>query len=85
MSKITVPAPTMAALKAATSATKVTGILSIIISILRPIIAVLTPTIRDMLHDTLIDFYNKAKATENPWDDFLAEILLRLLGIDIPA
>lgn len=84
MAKLLVPVATSAAIKAATAATKVTGILSIVINILRPIIAVLTPKLRELLSDVLIKFYNDAKETDNPWDDFLAQVFLQLLGIPIP-
>ncbi len=84
LGKITVPAITAEAVKAANSVGKITGILNVVILILKPIIAVVTPKLRELLEDALLNFYNNARATENPWDDFLAEVMLRILGITIP-
>lgn len=62
-----------------------TWIVSLILAVLKPIFAVLTPTIRDELRKLLESFYAKAETTDNPWDDFLAEFLLKILGYDVPG
>jgi len=84
LGKLIIPFAAPEVVKAAQAATKITGILSFIINILRPIIAILTPMLRESLSDVLLKFYSDAKKTDNPWDDFLAQVFLQLLGIPIP-
>jgi len=62
-----------------------TWIISLCLTVLRVIMPVLTPEIKELLVDFLVVFYHKAMATDNPWDDFLARFLLRILGIPVPA
>lgn len=52
--------------------------------ILGPILLTLTRSLRDDLEIFLTDFYRRALETENPWDDFLAALLLETLGFDVP-
>lgn len=59
-------------------------ILSILGAILGPIVKVITPIIRKALEETLLDQYEKAKETDNPWDDWLFWFLLAALKIPIP-
>ncbi|MBA7710613.1 hypothetical protein ES703_119558 [subsurface metagenome] len=59
-------------------------LINLIVEILRPLVDIVSPTIRKRLEDFLIDFYNNAIETENPWDDFLARFLLRIFAISIP-
>ena len=61
-----------------------TWVIELIIKIFSLILPVVTPELRKMLEKFLLEFYAKAKETPNPWDDFLAKFLLRILGIDIP-
>ena len=61
-----------------------TWIIDLVIKILSLILPVVTPELRRMLEKFLKDFYEKAKETPNPWDDFLAKFLLRILGIEVP-
>lgn len=59
-------------------------LINLIVDILRPLVDIVSPTIRKRLEDFLIDFYNDAIETENPYDDFLARFLLRIFAISIP-
>lgn len=59
-------------------------LINLIVDILRPLVDIVSPTIRKRLEDFLIDFYNDAIETENPYDDFLARFLLRIFAIPIP-
>ena len=60
-------------------------IISLVVAVLKPVMAVITPMIRTELEKLLLAFYAKAETTDNPWDDFLAELLLKLLGIPLPT
>lgn len=62
----------------------VSGIVRIIQIILAPVLAVVTPMIKDYLEELLIKLLEKARATENPLDDMFVEFLFRLLSIEIP-
>jgi len=59
-------------------------IIDLLIKALSVVMPILTPTLRKALEDFLLDWYKKALETANPWDDFVARLLLRLLGIPIP-
>ncbi len=61
-----------------------TWIINLLVVVLKPIIDILTPVIRTELEKLVVKFYAKAEATENPWDDFLAEFLLKILGLPVP-
>lgn len=51
---------------------------------LGPIFSTLTPLIKKLLENFLTDLYQKALATENPWDDYVVGLLLDILGIPRP-
>lgn len=59
------------------------GIVNIIGLFLRPILALASPMIKEELRKLLQAWYNKAKATENPIDDYLVEFIADLLGVNI--
>jgi len=61
-----------------------TWIINLLVVVLKPIIEILTPMIRTELEKLAVKFYAKAESTTNPWDDFLAEFLLKILGLPIP-
>jgi hypothetical protein len=61
-----------------------TWIINLVLQVLGTILPVVTPSIRELLEKFLKDFYVKAKETPNPWDDFLAKFLMRILGIEVP-
>jgi len=51
--------------------------------IIGQIVKVVSPELRKMLVEMIINLYEKAKQTENPWDDFLVELLAQILAIDL--
>jgi len=61
-----------------------TWVINLVLQILGTILPVITPSLRDALERFLKDFYAKAKETPNPWDDFLAKFLLRIVGSEVP-
>lgn len=68
----------------ATSGTTWWWLIDLMLNVLRPLVDIVSPTLRKKLEDFLIGFYNDAIASENPWDDFLARFLLRIFDISIP-
>lgn len=61
-----------------------TWIVSLLVTVLKPVLKIITPMIRDALEEQLLKLYAKAEATENPWDDFAVGFLLDILGIERP-
>jgi hypothetical protein len=59
------------------------GIVKIIGLFLRPILSLASPMIKAELKKLLQNWYDKAKATENPIDDLLVEFIADLLGVNI--
>ena len=59
-------------------------LIGLILKLLGPIMKALTPTLREALEGFLLDYYEKAAETDNPWDDFLALFLLNIFGIKAP-
>ena len=59
-------------------------LINMVVNVLRPLVDIVSPTLRKELEDFLIGYYHKAIATENPYDDFLARFLLRIFAIPIP-
>jgi len=53
------------------------------LKVLGTIVKLVSPEIRDLVAQLIQEGYNKAKATENPWDDFLFKVLATLLGIEL--
>jgi len=51
-----------------------------ILKLLPLVLTTLTPTMKQLLEQFLIDFKKKAEQTKNPWDDLAAELLLMLIG-----
>ncbi len=58
--------------------------LMLLLPLIGQMLQAITPALRDLLRSFAVDFYNKAKATDNPVDDFLALLLLGVLNIPIP-
>lgn len=61
-----------------------TWIINLLVVVLKPILQIITPMIREELEKFAVKFYAKAEATDNPWDDFLAEFLCKMLGMAVP-
>ena len=59
-------------------------VINLVVTILSPILELVTRELRDELEDSLYRYFGKAKLTDNPWDDFLAELLLRVMGFPVP-
>jgi len=60
-------------------------VIKIIMSMLGPILSLISPVIKAALSEFLIELYKKALATENPWDDMFIGMLLDILGIPRPS
>lgn len=58
--------------------------LEIAARVLGPLLGLISDELRELLEDFATRFYTKAKATTNPWDDFFAAVLLKVLGIPEP-
>lgn len=50
-----------------------------VLMFLKPIVSVITPTLKDLLKNLVDQFVDHAKTTPNPFDDILADFLSRLL------
>lgn len=59
-------------------------IINLLVVVLKPVIDLLTPMLRTELEKMAAKFYTHAESTTNPWDDFLAEFLLKILGMPVP-
>jgi hypothetical protein len=58
--------------------------LDLAVRVLGPLLALVSDELRELLEDFAVKFYTKAKGTDNPWDDFFAMVLLKVLGIPEP-
>lgn len=56
---------------------------SLAIKVLGAILRDVSPHIREVLAKGIQDLYLKAKATDNPWDDFFVSFLAELLGVEL--
>jgi len=57
---------------------------SILLPLVSTLINAMTPTLRNLLQEFLLDLYKRARETENPFDDMVTAALLALLGIPSP-
>ena len=55
-----------------------------VIPLVIKLMGLLTPQLKILLSDFAISFYQKARETENPFDDIAAGLLLALLSIPTP-
>lgn len=60
------------------------GIPMWVFPILVKLMGLLTPHLKSLLGNFALDFYHKAKETDNPFDDIGAALLLALLSIPTP-
>ena len=60
------------------------GIPTWVFPILLKLMGLLTPQLRLLLKDFALGFYERAKETDNPFDDVAASLLLALLSIPTP-
>jgi len=59
-------------------------VIRLVLLLLKPIMTIVTPTLRKELESFLVAYYKKAEETENPWDDFLALFLLNIFDVSVP-
>jgi ABC-type Na+ efflux pump permease subunit len=52
--------------------------------VLAPLLAAITPMIRDLFEDSLDKLLEKARSTDNPIDDLFVEFLFNILDMPIP-
>ena len=64
--------------------TSVGVIVRIVSLVLRPLLNIISPMIKDLLADSLGKLLEKARGTENPIDDIFVEFLFKVLDIEIP-
>jgi len=60
-----------------------TGVIAFLATLLKPIIRVVTPTVKDELQDFLRKWHAKNLETENPWDDLLSGILVEIFDVEM--
>ena len=60
-------------------------IVNLIITVLAPLVNLLTPMLKEELTDFVVKLYEKAKGTDNPIDDLFVKFLAGLLEIDLPS
>lgn len=60
-------------------------LLGLIVKVFGSVVKLISPELRQWITDLVVELYKKAKATDNPWDDFLVELLATILGIDLPS
>lgn len=53
-----------------------------LLRLLPNLVASITPALREQLVKFAKQFREEAKKTENPWDDFAADVICWTLGID---
>lgn len=58
-------------------------VVPVLVAVLKPIVKVLTPMIRELIEKAVKEWYPKAVATPNPWDDFLVKFLADILNISV--
>lgn len=62
-----------------------TWIIQLLVQIFSTVLPLITPSLKAALEEFLLELYQKAKETANPWDDFLVKFLLRMLNISVPG
>lgn len=55
----------------------------ITIAVLSAILRAVSPILREALQKAMKELYEKAKQTDNPYDDMCISLLARLLGIEL--
>jgi len=59
-------------------------ILNLLGIILKPILSAITPLIKELFEESLNKLLEKARATDNPVDDYFVELLFNIVDLDIP-
>ncbi len=60
-------------------------IIQLLVTVLKPILGLLTPMIRTEMEKLVLKLYQHAEETPNPWDNFLADFLMAILDIEKPT
>lgn len=58
-------------------------LLNILSGVFGQLVAVITPELRELIKQFVLDLWAKAVATDNVWDDFFVKLLAGLLGITL--
>lgn len=58
-------------------------IINLVAKMLSPLVGIVSTEIREVLVKFIKDFYARAEKTPNGWDDFLAELLAKIVGVDV--
>lgn len=59
-------------------------LIKLLLSILPAVLNLVTPEIREMFEDFLLRWWEKAKATDNQFDDLLVKFIAGLTDVDLP-
>ncbi len=59
--------------------------LSALIPIIKTVLGIITPELREKLVAFSLDWYTSARQTPNPWDDIATSALLAILDIPTPT
>ena len=59
-------------------------ILVLFAGLLKPILTLISPAIKKLVHEMVLSLWSRALETENGWDDFFVEMLADILAIDLP-
>lgn len=56
--------------------------IKVLTTILYQVLKHISPEIKQVVHGLIAELRTKAKATENPWDDILVEILIGIFSVE---
>jgi hypothetical protein len=59
-------------------------LINLLAVILRPLLAAISPLIKELFEDSLNKLLKAARGTPNPIDDYFVEFLFTVLGMPIP-
>jgi len=59
-------------------------LMKLLLAILPTVLNLVTPEIREMFNDFMLRWWEKAKATENKFDDLLVKFIAELTKVDLP-
>jgi len=57
---------------------------SLLISVLMGIISIVSPQLKEVLHNAIVKLHALAKETKTPIDDIFVRLLANLLDVDLP-
>ena len=59
-------------------------IVKLLLAILPTLLSIVTPEIREMLEEFILRWWQKAKQTDNAFDDLLVKFIAGLIDLDLP-